>query len=401
MDQFDVSSGELSIGGISIQRLIERAGQTPLYIYDRQLVTDRVRHLRCRLPKEILIHYAVKANPMSALVQHLVGLVDGFDVASVGEMKKVLDASMAAEKISIAGPGKTDKELRQAIAAGITINLESDNEMRRANQMGEELGITPRVAVRVNPDFNLKSSGMVMGGGPKQFGVDVDKVPSMLKELNTLGLEFLGFHIFWGSQNLNVGSIIQAHNSTFDLVLRLSDHVAGRISSLNIGGGFGIPYFPGNKPLNIEPIGENLDRLIRSLQADLPGVAVATELGRYIVGEAGVYVCRIIDIKESCGEKFFVTNGGMHHNLAASGNFGQIIRKNYPVAIVNRVPTNKTERVSVVGPLCTPLDLLADKMELSQSEIGDLVVVFQSGAYGHTASPDRFLSHPSAIELLV
>ena len=401
MDQFPVIDGELQIGGMPITRLAERVGQTPFYAYDRNLITQRIQHLRDNLPSDIHIHYAIKANPMPAVVQHLAGLVDGFDLASAGEMKTALDTTMPANKISMAGPGKTNQELRQAIAAGVTINLESEGEMRRAANIAEQLGITPRVAIRVNPDYDLKSSGMKMGGGPKQFGVDAERVPTMLKELGTLGLEFFGFHIFWGSQNLNPEAIMEAHEKTFDLAIRLSDSSPGPVQSLNIGGGLGIPYFPGEKRLNLTPIKENLERLLPGLKAKLPEAEIVTELGRYIIGEAGIYVCKVIDIKESRGEKYLVTDGGMHHHLAASGNFGQVIRKNYPVVVANKMSPEEQETVNVVGPLCTPLDILANKMELTKAKRGDLVVVYQSGAYGLTASPHLFLSHPLPKELLI
>ncbi|MCF6353740.1 MAG: pyridoxal-dependent decarboxylase, exosortase A system-associated [Candidatus Polarisedimenticolaceae bacterium] len=401
MNQFPIMDGELYIGGVPITQLAERAGQTPFYAYDRKLITERVENLRHSLPEEIHIHYAIKANPMPAIVQHLAGLVDGFDLASAGEMKTALDTTMPATKISVAGPGKTDKELRQAIAAGITINLESEGEMRRTAQVGEVLGIAPRVAVRVNPDYDLKSSGMKMGGGPKQFGVDAERVPAMLKELGQLGLKFFGFHIFWGSQNLNPEAIMEAHEKTFNLAIRLSEQAPDTVQSLNIGGGLGIPYFPGEKRLDLAPIGENLNKLLPSLKAELPEAEIVTELGRYLVGEAGIYICKIIDIKESRGEKFLITDGGLHHHLAASGNFGQIIRKNYPVTIANKMESTILEMVNVVGLLCTPLDILANKMELPQAGIGDLVAIYQSGAYGYTASPEHFLSHPSCMELIV
>ena len=401
MDQHPIINGELSIGNTPISRLSEQAGQTPFYAYDRKLISERVQHLRNSLPEAIHLHYAIKANPMPAIVQHLAGLVDGFDLASAGEMKTALDTTMPADKISMAGPGKTDKELRQAIAAGVAINLESQSEMRRADQIGKELEIIPRVAVRVNPDYDLKSSGMKMGGGPKQFGVDVEQAPGMLKELGALELKFVGFHIFWGSQNLNPDAIMEAHKQTFDLAIQLSEHAPNAVQSLNIGGGLGIPYFPGEKRLDLAPIGENLNDLLPSLKAQLPEAEIITELGRYIVGEAGLYICKIIDIKTSRGEKFLITDGGLHHHLAASGNFGQVIRKNYPVAIATKMDSTQLETANIVGPLCTPLDILANKMELPQAEPGDLVAIYQSGAYGLTASPSHFLSHPPCVELLI
>lgn len=401
MDQFPNDNGILQLGGIPVTMLAERAGQTPFYAYDRQQITRRVQELRNTLPESIQIHYALKANPMPAVVQHMRGLVDGFDVASGGELRTALDSGMPATQISMAGPGKTDAELRQAIATGATLNLESANEMRRAQSIAEEMGVTARVAIRVNPDFVVKSSGMKMGGGAKPFGIDADQVPALLKDVGTTTLELTGLHIYWGSQSLNSQAIMEAHNKTFELALRLSEAGPCELQTLNIGGGLGIPYFPGETRLDLSPIAENLEQLVRGFKQKHPTTQIVMELGRYLVGEAGVYICKVIDIKESAGEKFIIVDGGLHHHLAASGNFGQVIRKNYPVAIATKMRATDTERASVAGPLCTPLDLLADKMELAKAEIGDLVAIFQSGAYGASASPERFLGHPTAVEMLV
>ena len=338
---------------------------------------------------------------MPAVVQCLAGLVDGFDIASGGELGTTLDTIMPAERISFAGPGKTQSELRSAIAAGIAINLESEREMETVARFGNELGLRPSVAVRVNPDFELKSSGMRMGGGAQQFGVDADRVPDMLKNIGALNLAFKGFHIFSGSQNLRVEALIEAQQKTIDLTLQLSDYAPEDVRHVNIGGGLGIPYFPGEAPLDLAPIGENLDRLLQAVARKLPNTKVIIELGRYIVGEAGIYVCRIVDRKVSRGQIFLITDGGLHHQLTASGNLGQVIRKNYPVAVGNRMDSTELEIASVVGCLCTPLDLLADKMEMPRAEVGDLIVIFQSGAYGLTASPTAFLSHPAPREVLV
>jgi len=401
MDQFTSTNGELQVGGFSVSELAERVGQTPFYAYDKKLITERVQYLRENLPEDLHLHYAIKANPMPEVVQHLASLVDGFDLASAGEMRVALQTDMPVQHISFAGPGKTDSELREAVQAGVVINMESQGEMRRIAQIADEVGITPKVAIRVNPDYELKSSGMRMGGGPKQFGIDAELVPETLNELKTLNLAFHGFHIFWGSQNLNEEAIIEAHEKTFDLAIRLNEHTPSPVKLLNIGGGLGIPYFPGEKRLDLTPIKENLVRLLPNLKAQLPEAEIVTELGRFIIGEAGVYICKVIDKKVSRGETFLITDGGLHHHLAASGNFGQVIRKNYPVAIANHMGGTELEKVNVVGPLCTPLDILGNKMELPKADIGDLVVVYQSGAYGLTASPQGFLSHPHVKEILV
>ncbi|WP_018936307.1 pyridoxal-dependent decarboxylase, exosortase A system-associated [Thioalkalivibrio sp. ALJ24] len=401
IDHFSVVDDCLQIGDRSLTDLAARVGQTPFYAYDRALMTRRVEHLRASLPDGIALHYAIKANPMPAVVRHMAGLVDGLDVASSREMQVALDSGTAPGDISFAGPGKSVAELEAAVAAGITINVESPTELERLGAIAERTGRLPQVAVRVNPDFELKSSGMRMSGGPKAFGVDAERVPELLARIGELGLHFRGFHIFSGSQNLRPETLIEAQSRTFELALRLADAAPGPVEMLNIGGGFGIPYFPGEKPLELGPIGEHLARELPAVRERLPRAEIILELGRYLVGEAGIYVAEVLDRKESRGQVFLVTNGGLHHHLAASGNFGQVIRKNYPVAVGNRVQGTEREVVNVVGPLCTPLDVLAQQMEMARADVGDLIVVFQSGAYGFTASPTRFLSHPEPVEVLV
>jgi diaminopimelate decarboxylase len=402
MSDWAVAGECLVVGGIPLPRLAERVGRTPFYAYDRALLTKRAAQVGSVFPPGVRLHYAIKANPMPALVCHMATLVDGLDVASAGELKVALDAGVPAHEISFAGPAKSEAELRQAAAAGALINVESAREVGILGGMArEDIAHVPRVAVRVNPDFELKSSGMKMGGGPKQFGVDAEAVPRLLADIGAARLGFEGFHIYSGSQNLHAEAICEAQERSVELALRLAGAAPAPVRVLNIGGGFGIPYFPGDQALDLAPIGENLHRLVDQLGSALPEAVLVIELGRYLVGEAGIYVCRVIDRKVSRGHVFLVTDGGMHHHLAASGNFGQVIRKNYPAVIGNRVNAGTRERASVVGPLCTPLDLLADGMELAHAREGDLVVVFQSGAYGLTASPSAFLGHPPAIETLV
>ncbi|HXU41231.1 MAG TPA: pyridoxal-dependent decarboxylase, exosortase A system-associated [Burkholderiales bacterium] len=401
MHQFPVVDGCLVVGGIPLPELARRVGRTPFYAYDRRLVSERVELLRAHLPRQVHVHYAMKANPMPEVVAHLAGLVDGLDVASAGELAVALKAGARPGNISFAGPGKTDAELEAALDAGIVVNLESEGEMERLAAAARRRGARARVNVRVNPDFELKSSGMKMGGGPKPFGIDAERVPAMLHRITQLELDFEGFHIFGGAQNLRVEAIADAQRKSIELALRLAQHAPGPVRTLNIGGGFGIPYFPGDERLDLALLGRNLAGILDGLDSRLPQAQVVLELGRFLVGEAGIYVCRVIERKMSRGHCFLVTDGGLHHHLAASGNFGQVLRKNYPVVVGNRVAGTDREVVSVVGPLCTPLDLLADSMEMAKAEPGDLIVVFQSGAYGLTASPTAFLSHPPPAEVLV
>lgn len=401
MDQFPSAGCELLVGGIPLERLVDRVGQTPFYAYDRELLTRRVAELRAALPASIKLHYAMKANPMPAVVSHMARLVDGIDVASGGELRVALDSGADPHEISFAGPGKRHAELRQAVAAGILINIESFREVGELAAIRQATGLPARVAVRVNPDFELKGSGMKMGGGPKQFGVDAEQVPELLAEIGKAGLAFEGFHLFAGSQNLRPEAIVEAQRKCFELALRLAESAPAPVKFLNLGGGFGIPYFPGEQHLDLSSIGANLAAIAAEAGEKMPHAQIVIELGRYLVGEAGIYVTKVLDRKVSRGHVFLVVDGGLHHHLSASGNFGQVIRKNYPVTIGNRMDQPAAESVSVVGPLCTPLDLLADKMNLAHAEPGDLVVIFQSGAYGATASPRGFLSQPDLLEVLV
>lgn len=401
MNQFIVKEGELVVGGERLSLLAARVGQTPFYAYERSLIRARVTELRDVLPRTVKLHYAMKANPMPAVVGLMAGLVDGIDVASAGELKVALDAGANPREVSFAGPGKRAAELRQAVASRVLINLESFREVAALAEISSEMGLPARVAVRVNPDFELKGSGMKMGGGPKQFGVDVEQIPELLASIGRAGLAFEGFHLFAGSQNLRSESICEAQQKSYELALRLAQHAPSPVRFLNLGGGFGIPYFPGEQRLDLAPIGRNLAGLVQRARTELPDASFVIELGRYLVGEAGVYVARIVDRKLSRGQVYLVTDGGLHHHLSASGNFGQVVRKNYPVTIGNKADSPDKEIASVVGPLCTPLDLLADRMNLPVAQVEDLVVVFQSGAYGASASPQGFLGHPVCLEVLV
>jgi diaminopimelate decarboxylase len=401
MTQFPVEGNELVVGGQRLSLLAERVGRTPFYAYDRTLLKGRVDELRAALPAAVRLHFAMKANPLPALVCFMASLVDGIDVASAGEVQTALNAGASPAEMSFAGPAKSAGELRQAVAAGILVNVESSREVLLLENIGASLRKPARVAVRVNPDFELKGSGMKMGGGPKQFGVDVEQVPELLSQIASSGLAFEGFHLYAGSQNLSAESICEAQQQSYELARRLTRAAPAPVRVLNLGGGFGIPYFPGERRLDLAPISANLQVLSERLRRDMPEASLVIELGRYLVAEAGIYVARVIDRKVSRGHVFLVTDGGLHHHLAASGNFGQTVRKNYPVSIGTRAGPGPTERASVVGPLCTPLDLLADRMTLPVADVGDLVVVFQSGAYGASASPQAFLSHPPCVEVLV
>ena len=398
---YDCIDGELAIGGMTARALVEAAGDTPLFVYSTSHLRKRMSDLRSAMPERLAIHYAMKGNPYSPVLALMNELVDGFDVASGGELELALNAGVDAARISFAGPGKRDRELQRAISLGVTLNCESEGEAERALAIGAQLGITPRIAIRVNPSFDLKGSGMKMGGGAKQFGVDAERVPALARHLIAAGADWRGFHIYAGSQALSADAIIAMQAQTLALVGELTDSIGAPPPHVNLGGGFGIAYFPGDEPVDIRAVGAALEDAFNALPDILSATEFCIELGRYLVGEAGVYLTHIVDRKISHGEVFLITDGGLHHQLAASGNFGTVIRRNYPVAIATRYDAEPEEVASIVGCLCTPLDKLSDSAHLPRADVGDLVAIFCAGAYGASASPANFLGQGPAKEMLV
>ena len=399
---FKTNLDQLLIGERTVKEIENLVGGTPFYAYDKSIIKKQISQLKSSLPAQVKLHYAIKANPLTSLVHYMADLVDGFDVASRKELLLAMQTSMHTDKLSFAGPGKSQQDLITAITSNATLHVESINEYHAIVALGQELAITPNIAFRVNPAFELKSSGMKMGGGAKPFGIDQELLLNFLPNVDLSKINLKGFHIFTGSQNLNPVSLIDAHNNTIALAKSLISVSPCDIEYVNIGGGFGIPYFPGEAHLDITPIIENLHQLLEDNKALLNNIDIILELGRYLVGEAGVYVSKVIDVKESRGERFVVCDGGLHHHLANSGNFGQVIRKNYPVVVANKLAEDtKPEQVNIVGPLCTPLDIIANKVSLPKIEIGDYIAVMRSGAYGVTASPVNFLSQSSVYEIFL
>ena len=398
---FQAIDGELVIGGKPVSDWAEQAGRTPLFVYSQTRIEQRFADLREAMPDRLKINYAIKANSFAPLLSFVSKLADGLDIASGGELEMVRATGFDLSRVSFAGPGKRDVELEAAITAGVTLNLESEAEAGRAIAIAERLGLTPSLAVRVNPDFELKGSGMKMGGGAKPFGIDAERVPSLIKKIVETGCNFRGLHIFTGSQALSAEAVIDMQAKVLDCADRLARDADVPLPKLNMGGGFGIPYFPGDEPLDVHAVGQALEAQFAALPDTLADAELFIELGRYLVGEAGVYLTRIVDRKVSYGETYLVTDGGLHHQLAASGNFGTVVRRNYPVAIASRFDVQPEEEANVVGCLCTPLDRLADKAHLPRAEVGDLIAVFCAGAYGASASPSAFLGQGPAIEMLV
>lgn len=399
---FDTSAdGTLMIGGRDVRSLVEESGGTPLFVYDNNLIGAKIALFRAALPDGIGLHYAVKANPYPPLLEWICKFVDGFDIASEGELAALEKVEACCLPLSFAGPGKTDRELKRAIQSDATISVESPGEAARILEIGGNLGTRPKVMVRVNPPFRLKGAGMKMGGAASPFGIDHDLAAEVVRGLIEAGADWRGLHIYPGSQCLDWAAIVEAQSLSVALAAEIADAAGAEPPEVNLGGGFGIPYFAGEAPLDLYSMGQAMGEML----ADVPGPLCASrftlELGRWLVGEAGVYLTRVTDRKDSRGQPFLVTDGGLQHMLAASGNFGQLLRRNYPVAVATRYGAPAEEAVTVVGNLCTPLDLLADQVELPCADPGDLIAIFCAGAYGLTASPQAFLSQTTATEVMV
>jgi diaminopimelate decarboxylase len=401
---FPDSGAELVAGGLPISTAV--AGfETPLYVYAGEVLDRQYQALRGALPPRFTIAYSVKANPNRALLQRFVSLGCGLEVASAGEFLQALAAGCPAGRIMFAGPGKREDELELVLRRGIgELHAESRLEVERIAAISRRLRVTAPVALRVNPTEEAQGGAMVMGGKPSPFGVDEEQADAIIDQLaRDPAIDFRGVHLFSGTQILDHTVLLRQYRKGLAIARRVATRLGRPLATVDFGGGLGIPYFPGERPLDVDKLGEELAALVAEVEGDplFAGTRFVLEPGRYLIGEAGVYVTRVTDVKVSRGKKFLVVDGGMHHHLAASGNLGQVIRRSFPVAILTRLTTPACETVDVVGPLCTPLDVLARGVSLPGAEVGDLVGIFQSGAYARTASPLSFLSHPTPAEVLV
>jgi diaminopimelate decarboxylase len=401
---FGSRSGELYVGGVPITSLAERHG-TPLFIYDRGVMDNKLRTLRDVLTPEFDVFYSVKANPNAAIVHHFVKLGCGLEVASGGEFIQALAAGCPAERVFFAGPGKTNDELELTLSNNIgEIHIESPLEAGRVSDICKRRNIRARVAVRVNPANDTQGGAMRMGGKSTPFGVDEEKLDPLIQFLiSEPWLDFRGVHMFSGTQILDFSVLMAQYRKCIEIARRIVSKVGRPLHTVDFGGGLGIRYFSGEAELNLGNLRAELASFMSTLRkdADFQGTRFVVEPGRFLVGEAGVYVARITDIKESRGKKFLILDGGMNHHLAASGNLGQTIKRNYPIALVEKLGSASQEKVDVVGPLCTPLDTLGRDVYLPEAKVGELLGIFQSGAYARSASPLGFLSRNTPAEVWI
>ena len=396
--------GELLVGGLTVSSIVARYG-TPLFIYDREIVERKLLALRDALPSRFSISYSVKANPNPAFLRFFLDRECGLEIASVGEFHLAESVGCPPEKIVFAGPGKTQDELQFVITRGIgEIHAESLLELQRINAIAQKLGRPTRVAIRVNPDETGEGGAMRMGGKSAPFGVDEENLFSVLDEfVNYPWVEFCGVHLFVGTQILDSGTLLAQYQKGIEIAGKASSYMDLPVQTLDFGGGLGIPYFPGESELGLKQLREGLRQLVASVENEscFAHTKFMVEPGRFLVGECGIYVAQVNDIKVSRGKKYLILDGGMNHHLAASGNLGQVVRRSFPMAVVNKLDLEPTDTVDIVGPLCTPLDTFGRSVKIASAQVGDLIAIFQSGAYARTASPLGFLSHPTPPEVWV
>ena len=388
---------------IDLNALLEQFG-SPLYVYDFSKIRQTCRRLRVSLHPAIQLYYAVKANPNPAIVREFVNNGTGFDVSSGGELALTLAQGGNPAQISFAGPGKTRAELQAAVYAGINfLSVEAISELADIEQIARELGRPASIMLRVNPRYRIKGFQIKMGGVPSPFGIDEEQLNEVLPSvLNSKRLKLKGLHVYAGTQLLDENAIVENTQMILEMAEKYGRAFRCEFECINIGGGWGVPYHEKDRPLAEDALISQLNKTVTRFASRQPHTKLILELGRYLVGNAGVYVTKVVRVKKSRGVNYLILDGGMNHYLAASGNFGQVLRKNFPIFRVNlRNQTSEGETYHVVGPLCTPIDRMGSNVNLPQTREGDLVVFPQTGAYAYTASPLQFLGHPAPAEVAI
>ncbi len=402
--RFGICEHQLLIGDLSIQELTKKFG-TPLFIYHRETITNTIRDLQSRLPDRCQLYYSIKANPNAAILRTVLAEGCGLEIASCGELQQALAAGCHPEQILFAGPGKTIAELNAALEAGIgEIHVESIEEARWINQLAGEKRSVESISLRVNP-VDTAGGAMQMGGRPSPFGIDEETLESVVAEIKQQdNTRITGVHLYMGTQILDADILIAQYHRGISIANAVAEQIESPLATLDFGGGLGTPYFAHETELDLDAFQQGLIEIDKAMASSpwLADTKAIIEPGRFLVNEAGVYVSRVTRVKRSRGKIYAVIDGGMHHHLAASGNLGQTIKRNYPLAILNKIDEpHSADLVEIVGPLCTPLDTLGRSISLPPIEAGDLVGVFQSGAYARAASPLGFLSHPTPAEVMV
>jgi diaminopimelate decarboxylase len=401
---FDFSDGQLSIDGISASDLATEFG-TPLFVYSARVMRESLAALRDATHNEVDVYYSVKANPNPSVIRVFADEGAGAEIASGAEYEYARRAGVEPARIIFAGPGKSTAELKHVISNGIgEIHVEAEDELDRIVDIAASASNPVHVSIRVNPTEAAQGGSMRMGGKPAQFGIDEERLTSVVTRYgNNPALEIAGVHMFAGTQVLDAETLLAQWRHGFSVATDLARLLNRPLKTIDLGGGLGIPYFANESALCLDTVKQGFPALINEVRANtlLKDAKIIVEPGRYLVGPSGVYLAGTISAKASRGMNFAITDGGMHHHLAASGNLGQVIKRDYPLMTANRAFETHDQAVTVVGPLCTPLDTFGRKTPMPVPRVNDIVAIFQSGAYGLTASPVGFLSQPVPAEVLI
>ncbi len=380
--------------------------ETPLYLYDLTVIRDRIKMLKKCFPEYINLYYSMKANPNISLLSYIKNFVSGIEICSEGELFASLHCSINPQNIIFVGPGKTFKELEYAIEQDVfCIVAESVRELEQIQRIASAKKKKTPVAIRINPKDELIGARIKMGGASKQFGIDEENVNTILANLNQYpNIYFKGIHVYMGTQITDAKVLIQGFRNIFDIAKRIQNEYGVKLNFIDFGGGFGIPYFPSDKELDLNVLNEGIHCVFeeRKNDFDYSQMSLIIESGRFLVAECGYFLTRVLYKKCSRGKTFLVVDGGSNHHSSAAG-MGRFVRNNFPISIVKMGIQTETrlEKVDIVGPLCTPTDVLAQNIELPVAEEGDIIIIHRSGAYGLSASMINFLSHPRPAELVI
>jgi len=400
---FEIYDGWLRIDGMLLKDIVDRYG-TPLYVYDTSIFKKKLALLRNALPG-VEIHYSVKANPTPAVIKTFIDQGCGLEIASAGELVLAQKCGCSPSKILFAGPGKTEGELIAALEARVSeIHIESFEEIDLLSKIAGRFNSEFSVAIRINPSDVIKGGAMVMGAKATAFGIDEELLFPAIDRVREAGnLNLCGLHCYAGTQIIDYDILVDMYEHYIRLAARMAEYIGKPLKTLDLGGGFGVPYFESDKDLEMDKLYKHITPIFKQARDTkyLKSTKFIVEPGRYLVAEAGLYITRILYCKSSRDKKIIILDGGMNHNVTATGHFGQIIKRNFPMALGNKMNKDAKVKYTVAGPLCTPLDTLGRDVLLPTAESGDIMVFFQSGAYARSASPLRFLSHPEPMEVFI
>ena len=379
---------------------IDKKYGTPMYLYDKNIICNNYKRLRSSILPEAKLFYSMKANPVVGICKMLHDMGAGIEVASGGELSIALKAGIPASDIVFSGPGKTESEIQKAVASDIKmINTDSLDEIAIVDRIAAEQHKIMKVGIRINPAVSFSNAKIKMSGVASQFGVEEEKIDMVLNEIHRFeNIKVCGFQIYMGTQMLLAEDIIQNTEYALELFLRLANKHSIQLEVANVGGGFGVKYFEKENDLDLEELKTRMNDLYEKYKSELDNTEIIFESGRFVMAESGRFITKVLYVKESKGVKYVVCDGGANFHSSAAF-LGRFVRNNFPITTFPE--SDEKEAAVIVGPLCTPIDILGQNVMISKNiKKGDYVIVEKSGAYGLTYSPLAFLSHSTPVEIL-